>query len=111
MIGYNDTYNEHNRGTECTNNKWNICDALEGIDFQNLESNMNNMLKVKAYESFAVVLLILIAAFFLGSGTIGAIVNAFGDQEPRIYYGVLMMKMGLSGQNGAKYYWKLNGVT
>ena len=40
---------------------------------------MNNMLKVKAYESFEVVLSILIAAFFLGSGMIGAIVNAFGD--------------------------------
>ena len=46
MIGYNDTYNEHNLGTEYTNNKKNICDALEGIDFQNLEWNMNNMLKL-----------------------------------------------------------------
>lgn len=52
---------------------------------------MNNMLKVKAYESFGVVLLILIAAFFLGSGIIVAIVNAFGDQEPRLYYGAILV--------------------
>lgn len=49
------------------------------------------MLKVKAYESFEVVLSILIAAFFLGSGMIVAIVNAFGDQEPRIYYGAILV--------------------
>lgn len=52
---------------------------------------MNNMLKVKAYESFGVVLLILIAAFFLGSGIIVAIVNAFGDQEPRHYYAAILV--------------------
>ena len=66
---------------------------MESSVFKSIECNMNNTLTVKAYESFAVALSFLIAAFFLGGGMIAAIANAFGDQEPRYYYAALVISV------------------